>query len=233
MSFKSPYIIPSAVRSFSTCFGAIPSQSLKIGVAHALSSSLIEASKLDPNGMPQESAVDPSKDSSNVPTISMVKCGSTLLTPSLVEVNCNSGLRPVGPLIHGQEIIRSNGKAFAVVRGIGNPYILPVGGNALDLRLREHHYNNFGKKPSKFQLSEIVSDVLAYSEQLSVEVATFARVAKIQGGIVVDLGDDSYYQAKVTAGKVEIVKTGSDVLFYRPSLSKPMAKLAAPGTGSL
>ena len=125
-------------------------------------------------------------------------------------------------LIHGQEIIRSNGKAYSIVRTTGNPYALPVGNNAFESRLRASYKDRVGKNPTKFQMSEMLSDIRAHSEGLNKDVPTFARVAKIPGGVVIDLGDECYTQVKITAGNVEFIDRDSDVLFYRSAFSKPM-----------
>lgn len=135
--------------------------------------------------------------------------------------------------VHGQEIIRSRGKAYAVIRDEGNPYMLLVGSNALSSRIRDDFQKQSGKKLSKHGLEEIICDLKAHSEKLGVEVATYSRVADCPGGVIIDLGDKLRSQVRITAGKVETVVSGSEVLFHRSPLSLSMPNSVQSGKGDV
>lgn len=125
--------------------------------------------------------------------------------------------------VHGYEVIRSKGKAYIVIREGGNPYVIPVSRTALGPKIREDYRNTTGQRLNKRELEEILEDLKGHAEQSNVEVATFSRVAPVPGGgVIIDIGDRSRQQVKITPGKVERIASGSDVLFYRTSLSLPM-----------
>jgi len=52
------------------------------------------------------------------------------------------------------------------------------------------------------------------------------RVAAIDGGVEIDAGTKDQTRFRITAGKVEVISEGSDVLFYRPSAMLPFVKPA-------
>jgi hypothetical protein len=59
------------------------------------------------------------------------------------------------------------------------------------------------------------------------------RVAQIENGIQVDLGDDLHTHVRIMPGQVEVVSAGSNTLFSRSLVSKAMARPAQAGNLSL
>lgn len=56
------------------------------------------------------------------------------------------------------------------------------------------------------------------------------RVAAVDGGIEIDLGDDKHTRVRISASKVEIITEGSDTLFWRTASCQPMTMPAEVAT---
>lgn len=147
---------------------------------------------------------------------------------------------PVGRLVTQKErfpqnlplklglILGQNGTAYAVTTGMGNPYALPVGSRQLNNVIREIAQSE-DFKLRKPELNEINSSLQARAEMAGIARDVWNRVAPINGGIEIDLGDDKHTRVKVTAGKVEIISSGSGSIFYRSAGAKPFVMPAETG----
>jgi hypothetical protein len=82
---------------------------------------------------------------------------------------------------------------------------------------------------SKRQLDEVQQIICDHAEAESHSYDVHHRVAPIEGGIEIDMGDTSHTRVRVSPNKVDIVTTGSDVLFYRPATMEPFVKPAKEG----
>lgn len=129
-------------------------------------------------------------------------------------------------------VLAQNGIAYAVAGGMGNPYALPVGGKQLNNVIREIALSE-DFKLRKAELSEINSSLQARAEMAGIARDVWNRVAPISGGIEIDLGDDKHTRVKVTAGKVEILSSGSESVFFRSNGSKPFVMPAETGNHRL
>nr|WP_067286846.1 hypothetical protein [Marinobacterium profundum] len=65
-------------------------------------------------------------------------------------------------------------------------------------------------------LNELVEDIVAYGEENAPRLPVYHRVAPVEGGIELYLGEPQFTRVRVKAGKVEILGIPSEVLF-RPS----------------
>lgn len=73
-------------------------------------------------------------------------------------------------------------------------------------------------------------DRLAACAQLAAETRdVWLRVARIPGGVEIDLGDEHGTRVRLIGGRVEIVTGGSETLFYRTPMTGPLAMPAASG----
>lgn len=129
-------------------------------------------------------------------------------------------------------ILDQAGNPFSVQRDKGNPYVLQVNERALNSIIRDLGDEN-GQTINKHKLTEINESLEAFAEKSSVIKHVWSRVAQISGGIEVDLGDKNHTRVRVLPNRVEVIKNGSDVLFFRPQYSQPMVMPALEGDISL
>lgn len=123
-------------------------------------------------------------------------------------------------------------KAYAVVSKNGNPYVLLIGSTELNARLMKQAHKS-GITLRSADLAEINDHLKASAFLHGVTTLISLRVAPIDRGIEIDLGDDAHTRVRITAGKVEIVTAGSLVLFRRSSNTLPMAMPAPVGNWRL
>ena len=132
----------------------------------------------------------------------------------------------------GRIFLAQNGVAFAEVANTRNRFVLAVGSRQLNLLIASDRRKQ-GLKARANDINEVNVALQAYAEMSGVTRDVWYRVAPISKGIEIDLGDDGHSRVHVTAGKVEIVTTGSNTPFYRTSVSMPMAMPAKVGNREL
>lgn len=119
---------------------------------------------------------------------------------------------------------------YAYIRRRHDPRlpVLRVGTKASDAYLRGLAREK-DKFPSANDLRELNEYLSAHAE-LSGDVRdVWYRVAPILGGCEIDRGDSAYVRDRLTSGRVEILREGSDVLFYRTSTMRPLPTPAEQG----
>lgn len=124
------------------------------------------------------------------------------------------------------------GKAYAVIREGGNPYALAIRSKKLNAIILELARRD-GVNLKKADLADLNDALEAYAEQHGDAVDVWLRVAKIEGGVEIDVGDDQHTRVRITAGKIEILPSGSDTVFYRTANCKAMVMPAETGTSQL
>lgn len=125
-------------------------------------------------------------------------------------------------------ILGQDGKAYSVRNNAGNRYVVAVGSRCFNNIIRERALE-LGINLRKNDLGDINAMLQGYAETAKIINNVWHRIAPIPNGVVIDLGDDNHTHVRITAGKVEIVTTGSDALFFRSSVSLPMSMPAATG----
>ena len=120
------------------------------------------------------------------------------------------------------------GKAVAVIRNNGNPYVLAVGSSTLNNIIRTAAVEA-DTKLSRSALKEINDGLQASAELSGVTANVWRRVAPVDDGIEIDLGDSEHTRVRIVADSVDIVRSGSKALFFRPQHARPMASLAEKG----
>lgn len=161
------------------------------------------------------------------------------LTPELTEVttssNNSTGLIS-NPAKFLQDLpkllgvfIGQNGIVYAIDNGAGNPYAIAVGSRKLDSIIREMALEVGHGHLRKKDLFEINDGLKAYAERTGIVKQVYFRVAPIEGGIEVDLGDEKQTRIRITAGKVETITKGSETLFFRTTSSQSMVMPAEVG----
>lgn len=125
-------------------------------------------------------------------------------------------------------VLSQHGTAFAVVL---------LGGNVLALRIGSKQANNLiraaalerGINLTDKDLKEINETITAQVEMAGLVDKVFYRVAPIEGGIEIDMGDDKNTRICITAGNVDIVTQGSKTLFHRTQVMAPFVMPAENG----
>jgi hypothetical protein len=123
-------------------------------------------------------------------------------------------------------------KAYIVGHDAGNLRAIYLSSRECASQLRDLGIQS-GLKARNGDIAEWREYLQAHAEKLNRVTQVWQRVAKIDGGIEIDLGDDKYTRVRITAAKVEIVANGSKTLFYRPPTSRPMAMPAEVGNLTL
>lgn len=125
-------------------------------------------------------------------------------------------------------VIGQDGKAYSVQRDVGNPCVVTVGSRYLSNIIREYaQQENISLRQG--DLRDINAMLQAHAERAGKCRDVWCRVAPVSGGIEIDTGDEGHTHVRITAGTVEIVQSGSEVLFYRSPVSLPMVMPAQAG----
>lgn len=119
-------------------------------------------------------------------------------------------------------ILGQDGTAYGVFTDAGNPYALAVGSKQLSNIIRGKAREE-GISLRQADIRDINHFLQAHAEIAGNRTNVWYRVAPNDGGIEIDMGDDNHTHIKITAGKVEVIKTGSKILFYRSPTALPMA----------
>lgn len=133
------------------------------------------------------------------------------------------------PLELGITLDEKSGKAFAVMLDRKNPYAIPVGSRALNNIIRDLALADDVDKVTKHTLADINENLQAYAERSGKVASVWSRIAPIDGGIEIDLGNEQHTRVKIADAQVEIVTAGSETLFYRPLVSRAMVTPADQG----
>lgn len=140
------------------------------------------------------------------------------------------GKLPVGFHEKSRLVLSQRGVAYGVVPAAGNYLALPVGGKQLTNIIRTLAHEE-GSTLRGMDIKEINESLVAYAELAGTTEAVWYRVAPIEGGIEIDMGDDQNTRAIIKDGTVRMVTHGSKTLFYRTPVSS--AFVLPAGTGDL
>ena len=190
-----------------------------------------------------EEGVRVSTENNDVDNCSIAKVGVAQDQTKLQEGEANSSRPPVvaptvlpqlkfpRSLTHLLDIVQGDdGRSYARIQEEEqNPYLIPVGSKQLNNRI----YQIANEEDINLRMSDLrdINNLLnVHAENSSKKVKAWYRNAKIDGGVVIDMGDDEHTHIRITAGKVEVLKEGSSVLFYRTPVMLPMVKLAEEGS---
>jgi hypothetical protein len=110
----------------------------------------------------------------------------------------------------------------------GNPVVLGVGSRQLNNLIRTMAFYEH-LRLHQVDINEANDHLISYAERAGIIKNVWYRVAPIDGGIELDLGDSMFTRVKVTAGQVDIITNGSDTLFHSSPVSKPMVVPAQNG----
>jgi hypothetical protein len=129
----------------------------------------------------------------------------------------------------GELVKDQQSNLYAVVRGAGNPCVYRLRGKEMRALIGEL-LRKSGDRPTKRAVDDVLDELQAKAERTAKSAGVWVRVAPLPDyGCVIALYDDANTQVKITAAGVEVLECGSDVLFYRPATSAPMAYPAEVG----
>jgi hypothetical protein len=119
-------------------------------------------------------------------------------------------------------VLGQTGNAFAVMTDVGNPYVLAVGSKQLNNLIRTKA-KRYGINLRQNDIRDINHFLQAHAETAGVCRGVWYRVAPIEGGIEIDLGDNRHSHVRITAENVEVIKEDSTTLFFRTPSTLPMS----------
>jgi hypothetical protein len=126
-------------------------------------------------------------------------------------------------------ILSQRSRPYVVVHNGGNPFAIP---------LHSRQFKNVAWAAAKesntslkrWELDELIEQLTAQVEIVGRVTNIWSRVAPLRcGGFEIDLGDSTHTRVRVTAGQVDILPSGSDVVFYRLATMLPLPVPAEEG----
>lgn len=126
----------------------------------------------------------------------------------------------------------ADGKAYLIEAGHGNPLAHRVGGKMCNEVLQNLAMKQ-GKLLTQQKLAELSASLRALASTITVTREVWYRVAPIEGGIMLDVGDEARTQLQVTADGIKVVHHMSPVLFRRTSTMRALPALVDEGDLSL
>jgi hypothetical protein len=109
----------------------------------------------------------------------------------------------------------SDGNAYLLIADTRNFYILRIGSRQANNILRRLAHRS-GAPLKTNELRELNDELTAHAELSGDTRDVWCRVAQVEGGVELDIGDDHHTRVQIMPGKVTIKKEGSKTLFYRP-----------------
>jgi hypothetical protein len=121
-------------------------------------------------------------------------------------------------------VINQLGYAYAVIKSQGNSYALKIGSKAFDALI--YHYAHLeNRRIRKQDVAEISEHLTVKAELSGCTEKVWGRIAKINSGLEIDVGDDDHTRIRITASNgVEIISEGSTTLFCRNAKSLPIVR---------
>jgi hypothetical protein len=137
---------------------------------------------------------------------------------------------PVGVTRKFDVFLDQNGRASVRVESEGNPCVLTVGSQLMNALIRKRA-REAGQILKPSALESVNEELRQDAEEAGRSHETYHRVAPIEGGVEIDLGDEAHTRVRINHGDVKVVTSGSKVLFRRYKHSKEMAMPVPPGQG--
>jgi energy-coupling factor transporter ATP-binding protein EcfA2 len=128
---------------------------------------------------------------------------------------------PISYLKGYEVIVDQHGVVHVITGGRWNRQTHKVGSKQLTKIIRRNA-REMGTTLKGGEIREIFEALLEFGETDGRRSDVFYRVAPIENGIEIDLGDESHSRVRILPGKVEIVREGSEALFHRPEEMLPI-----------
>ena len=165
------------------------------------------------------------------PTVAAVSAEETaaVIDPVSASVTAQGAVaKPTPPLAlsKGHRLILSstNSKGYIEVREGTNPFAVPIDGKYAEALIHEAA-NKVNRRLGRQAVSDAKYHLQSNAERIGAVTDIWYRVAPISGGIEIDLGDKTHARVRLSAGKVELLMSGSETVFAR---SLGMQAIAIP-----
>lgn len=176
-------------------------------------------------------------DNEAVGAVSVVPTtNATESLPAIVDIANDGAVAPgksrlLFKLLENQCLVRAqNGAVYFKISPPGrNPYAIALGSRQGDVLISEAAAKHMGVLLRRSQVGDIRHYYQGWAEKECPCSDVWFRVAAIPGGVEIDSGDEAHTHFRVTAKGVEILASGSAVIFYRTAAMLPMAMPAEVG----
>ena len=139
---------------------------------------------------------------------------------------------PASTLSELSVFMGGDGNAYIRIADGNNAHALRIGGKQADhFLLRASHQAGVSLKRNDRR--DINDDLTAHTELYGAMRDVWYRVAQVQDGIELDVGNKDHTRIRVTPGNVENVKKGSETLFHRTTGMRPFTMPADDGDVNL
>ena len=142
-----------------------------------------------------------------------------LVTSSHLPDSIVSGL----PLFMGND-----GIPYMQILGKSNPHVTPIEGIQASRTLRRLARKK-GIILKAREIKDIIDELVADAEDSDDIRDVWYRVAQIQDGLEIDVGDKNHTRIRIMPGKVEIITEGSKTLFFQTPSMRPFFMPAEKG----
>ncbi len=122
----------------------------------------------------------------------------------------------------------TDGRAYLINEDRGNPLVYLIGSSAGNNAVQSMAISA-GVTLTTTKAQELGARLRALAFSTEVAYDVWYRVAPIDGGIILDVGDAARTQLKVTSDGIQTITRGSPVLFRRTPSMKELHKLAEHG----
>lgn len=126
----------------------------------------------------------------------------------------------------------TNGKGHILISEGTNPFAVPIDSKYTEALIHEAAAKN-DKRLSRQAVTDAKYRLQSNAERIGTVKHIWHRVAPVPGGIEVDLGGPAHWRVRVTAGQVNVIKSGSEVEFCRAATMMPMPKPVEAGNHDL
>lgn len=130
--------------------------------------------------------------------------------------------------VHKLVLSSANNRGHIEVREGKNPFAVPIDGKYAEALIHEAA-SKAGRHLSRQAVSDAKYRLQSNAERIGAVTDIWYRVAPVPGGVEIDLGDKTHARVRISAGKVELVMSGSETVFARSLGMQAMAIPAEVG----
>jgi len=132
-------------------------------------------------------------------------------------------------LVNPDDLVRAqDGLIYVVMHDRKNLYVVVLGGTEWSSILRRETERR-AIKANDYDLNRITESLRAHAYSNARHASVFSRVAPVENGIEIDIGDTDHTRVRISAGKVEVIESESTALFLRRPMSLPLCRPADNG----
>lgn len=130
----------------------------------------------------------------------------------------------LNPKLNLKVFLGEDGHEYALMLDSPNPHCEKIGGRYLNSLIRKK-YAEAGQLLKTKELEDINETLKGAAQISGLQMPVWYRVAQIENGIEIDLGDDAHRRISVTPNLVQLLSSGSQSVFIR---NQHMGCIAVP-----